>query len=411
MTSLYSDAKKIYETAIGAALPDEAVRRALEGRAFPDGVVLVAVGKAAWTMAKAAYDTLGADTVRDGVVITKYGHSEGPIGSLPILEAGHPVPDENTVKAAGVATEKVTGLTEKDTVLFLLSGGGSALFEDPLVPLAEMADVTAQLLACGADITEINTIRKRLSGVNGGKFALRCAPAKVVSIILSDVVGDRVDMIASGPTVLDTSTREDAVSLVKKYGLKLTEQATKLLDAAPPEDLGNIETLVVGSVRQLCASAKATCEELGYEAHILTDCLACEASQAGEFLAAMARTHQDTDRSLALIAGGETVVHLKGTGMGGRNQEMALSAAAGIAGLENTAVFSVGSDGTDGPTDAAGGIVTGDTKAKLAADGFDLVGCLANNDAYNGLKAAGGLIVTGATGTNVNDLSVVLIKR
>ena len=304
--------------------------------------------------------------------------------------------------------ELVQGLTEEDTVLFLLSGGGSALFEKPLLPSGELQDITSQLLASGADIVEMNTIRKRLSGVKGGRFAQACAPAQVFSIVLSDILGDPLDMIASGPAVLDTSTCEQAQAIAEKYHLKLSGQAKALLMQETPKVLDNVTTQITGSVRQLCAAAANACKEMGYEPVLLTDQLCCEAREAGSFLASIVRTNVGQGKKLAYIAGGETVVHLTGKGMGGRNQELALAAAPGLAGL-NAAVFSVGSDGTDGPTDAAGGYVDGDTAETLAAGGWNVFDTLQNNDAYHALQTSGGLIITGATGTNVNDVAVALV--
>ncbi|MEG2421863.1 MAG: DUF4147 domain-containing protein, partial [Oscillospiraceae bacterium] len=281
--------------------------------------------------------------------------------------------------------------------------------ETPLVPPEALQEVTRSLLACGADIVEMNTVRKRLSAVKGGRFAEHCAPAKVFTIVLSDIVGDPLDMIASGPAYPDSSTCQDAENVVKKYHLKFSQDVTACLQQETPKTLDNVETAVTGSVRELCVAAGAACRERGYEPIFLTDSLTCQAREAGEFLAAIARSHQKREKPLAFLAGGETVVHLTGTGMGGRNQELALSAAAGISGLENTAVFSVGSDGTDGPTDAAGGFVTGETQELLQEKGTDIFTVLAQNDAYHALEACGGLIVTGATGTNVNDVAVLLL--
>ncbi len=405
---LRNHAQKIIDAAIKDNLPDEAVRHALTGREFTGNLYLIAIGKAAWQMAAAADECLGGK-VKEGLVITKYDHSQGPIANYRIIEAGHPVSDENSYAAAQAALDMVSGLSSDDTVLFLVSGGGSALFEKPLVPEEEMRDVTKQLLACGADITEMNTIRKRLSAVKGGKFAKAC-PAKVVAVVLSDILGDPLDMIASGPAAPDKSLREQAKALVAKYDLKLSEKALKLLDIETPKQLDNVESHIVGSVKRLCESAAKTASELGYEPHVLTDQLCCEARDAGSFLASIARTHADDGKALAYIAGGETVVHLTGKGLGGRNQEIALSAAAGIAGLDNVLVFSLGSDGTDGPTDAAGGIVDGCTAGKLADIGISIDKVLADNDAYTALGKVDGLLMTGPTGTNVNDVAVVLIK-
>ena len=219
---LRSHADAIIGASIPAVLPDEAVKRALEGQTFPGRVLLVAAGKAAWQMAKAAYDVLG-DRIENGVVVTKYDHVMGPIGKFRCFEAGHPVPDENSFRGTQAALGLVEDLTENDTVLFLLSGGGSALFEKPLVSGEVLQDITGQLLACGADIVEINTIRKRLSAVKGGRFAEVCTPAKVFSIVLSDILGDPLDMIASGPAVPDTSTCEQAITIAKKNDLHMPE--------------------------------------------------------------------------------------------------------------------------------------------------------------------------------------------
>ena len=198
MSKLRQDADAIIQAAITAAQPDEAVRKALEGRDFGSGrVVLVAAGKGAWQMANAASRILGS-RIDTGIVITKYDHSKGPIANFTIREAGHPIPDENSFTATQQALDLVSGLTAQDTVLFLLSGGGSALFEKPLIPVEDMSRLTKELLASGADINEINTLRKRFSAVKGGKFALACMPAKVYNIVLSDVIGDRIDSIASG---------------------------------------------------------------------------------------------------------------------------------------------------------------------------------------------------------------------
>ena len=411
MQTLRQDAQTVIDRALADAMPDSAVRRALEHFHRPSGrLVLIAAGKAAWQMAKAAYDVLGTD-VSCGAVITKYDHVKGAIGTLELFEAGHPVPDENSYRATARALELVSGLTENDTVLFLLSGGGSALFEKPLIPPEEMDDITRQLLACGADIVEINTLRKRLSAVKGGKFAQHAAPARVYSVVLSDILGDPLDMIASGPAYPDSSTAEQARAVVKKYGLKLSAAALELLDRETPKQLDNVTTRITGSVRQLCTAASETCQTLGYTPVVLTASLACEAREAGAFLGAVAQYHQDSARSLAFIAGGETVVHLTGTGKGGRNQEIALAGAKLLDGLAGTALFSLGSDGTDGPTDAAGGIVTGETAGTLREAGVDIDRVLKDNDAYHALAKADGLIFTGPTGTNVNDLTVLLIRR
>lgn len=403
------DADAIVAASIQAVQPDRAVIRALEGKEFPGRVLLVAAGKAAWAMAKAAHDCMG-ERIEAGVVVTKYGHIMGPIANYDCREAGHPVPDGNSFAGTQAALDLVRGLKAEDTVLFLLSGGGSALFEKPLIPGEVLQDVTRQLLACGADIVEINTIRKRLSAVKGGRFAQACVPAQVFSIVLSDILGDPLDMIGSGPACPDSATNAQALAVAQKYRLNLPPDTWSLLEQETPKSLDNVTTLVTGSVRELCTAAANKCKVLGYEPVFLTDRLCCEAREAGSFLSGILKSHAGSGKSLAFIAGGETVVHLTGAGKGGRNQELALAAAVGIAGLAGAAVFSVGSDGTDGPTDAAGGYVDGTTLAELKAKGLDPFAVLSENDAYHALKAVDGLIVTGPTGTNVNDVAVALLR-
>lgn len=267
---LRAHADAIITASIAAVMPDEAVSRALKNFTPRGGrTLLVAAGKAAWQMASAACKVL--DQIDGGVVITKHNHVLGKIPGVTCYEGGHPVPDEGSFSGTRKALELVTGLTQQDSVIFLLSGGGSALFEDPLVPAQELQDITKQLLACGADIVEMNTLRKRLSGVKGGRFALRCAPAQVFCIVLSDILGDPLDMIASGPACPDSSTCQQALEIVNKYSLKLSEQAMTLLNQETPKRLNNVTTHVTGSVRELCAAAEKKCRELGYTPVLLTD--------------------------------------------------------------------------------------------------------------------------------------------
>lgn len=406
---LRRDAERIVRTAIASVLPDRAVERALEGMTFPGRVFIAAVGKAAWQMCRAAVECLQVP-VAEGVVVTKYGHVRGPIGGITCVEAGHPVPDVQSFQGTRRILEMTKDLSETDTVLFLLSGGGSALFEEPLIEGEELQDITRQLLACGADIVQINTIRKRLSAVKGGKFARWCQPARVEAVVLSDILGDPLDMIASGPAAPDSSTCAQAMEIARMYGLKLSRRAWQCLEVETPKELDNVHTRVIGSVRQLCTAAERECWALGYETVFLTDRLCCQAREAGSFLASILRSYTGCGKKLAFLAGGETVVHLTGRGLGGRNQEIALAAAPGIAGLE-AAVISVGSDGTDGPTDAAGGYGDGDTLEALAARGLRPEQVLQENDAYHALDAVGGLIFTGPTGTNVNDIAVALLRE
>ena len=409
--NMRKDAAQIMQASLHAVLPDAAVRRALQAFRQPKGrLVMVALGKAAWQMAHAASDALG-NAIEEGIVITKYGHDMGPIPRTVIWQAGHPIPDQNSFDATAAAIELVQPLRQQDTVLLLISGGGSALFEKPLCPPDELTDMTDQLMRCCANIVEINTLRKRVSAVKGGRFAQLCAPAQVFSIVLSDIVGDPLDMIASGPAYPDQSTSEQAISIVQKYGLHLSPTILSLLEQPLPHTLDNVETHITGSVRELCTAAAAQCRALGYDPVILTDSLSCEAREAGSFLAAVAQYQARICQApCAFIAGGETVVHITGTGKGGRNQELALSAARGLSGIPNAVLFSVGSDGTDGPTDAAGGIVDGSTRDALLAQGIGIEAVLQQNDAYTALDRVGGLIRTGPTGTNVNDVAVLLLR-
>ena len=408
ISRLRQDAETIVKESIREVQPDKAVVRALEENPLSGRIRLVAVGKAAWQMAKTAAGFLG-DKLEKGIVVTKYGHVQGEIPGVECYEGGHPVPDEGSFCGTRKALKLTEGLTSEDTVLFLLSGGGSALFELPLIPPEELQDLTRQLLACGADIVEINTLRKRLSAVKGGRFAEHCTPARVFSIILSDILGDPPDMIASGPACPDSSTCEEAMEIVRRYQLSLSDETRRLLMVETPKSLSNSQWRITGSVRELCAAAARGCERLGYEPVFLTDRLCCQAREAGSMMASILRTHAEDGKKLAFLAGGETVVRLTGHGKGGRNQELALAAAEGIAGLENAALFSVGSDGTDGPTDAAGGFVDGETCHLLLEQGIHIEQVLQDNDAYHALQRTEGLIFTGPTGTNVNDVAVGLL--
>ena len=425
--TLYEHAEAIIRKTIEDVLPDRAVRNALEGLELQGHVFVLAVGKAARVMAEAAADVLGA-RMEKGLVVTKYGHAKGALPGFLVMEAGHPVPDENSVRAGEAAVRFVREAGEGDTVLFLISGGGSALLELPEegLSLSDIQETTQKLLRCGADITEINLIRKRLSSVKGGKLAGCLRSGKAYSVILSDVVGGSEDMIASGLTYPDRSDPQEVLRLLEKYDLRLPERVERILlrggmrtelppqeDPIPPETFPpqknpvRVENHVVGSVRQLCLAAVSHARELGYHAYLLTDSMQGEAREEGKRIASLADS-TDYERPFALIAGGETVVKVTGDGLGGRNQELALSAAGILDGKEDVLLFSLGSDGTDGPTDAAGGIVDGRTAERLHALGIDMEDVLRRNDAYHALRAADGLLLTGATGTNVNDVTVLL---
>lgn len=405
--SLKQEATEIAMEAIQTCLPDPAVQNALlKMPVFHGRLILVSIGKAAWRMASAAAKVPGI-IIDKGIVITKYGHVQGQIPHVECYEAGHPVLDENSIIATKRAEELVENLSADDLVLFLVSGGGSALFEDPLITLQELQNLTSQLLACGAGIEEINTIRKRLSKVKAGRFALQCMPARVYAVILSDIIGDPLDMIASGPAYQDSSTAEDAEKIVSKYHLSISEKVENLLKVETPKRLTNVETVVTGSVSILVQNAANIAKAKGYETEIISDHLNGIARETGRSLAIYALKNEEKGRKKAWIAGGETVVEIKGNGKGGRNQEIALAAAEVLSG-HNMAIVSVGSDGTDGPTDAAGGVCDGKTAQNLNAKGIRIPDVLQNNDAYHALEKVNGLIKSGPTGTNVNDVTIIL---
>lgn len=415
MRDLREDAEKIIENIIKENLPGDAVKKALTNHKFETNeIYLIAIGKAAYTMAEAAKEFLG-DRLKKGIVVTKYEHSKGSLENIEIYEAGHPVADENSVKATEKCIELAETLKATDELVFLVSGGGSAIFEKPSegVTLDDIITVTNNLLKSSADIVEINMIRKRLSAVKAGRFAEIAAPAKIYAVILSDVLGDRLDSIASGPVVPDMSTVQDALNVVAKYDLGAPYNVLKNLEIETPKSITNVETAIVGSVKTLIESAYKSASNLGYTSYVLTNTLNCEAREAGRFLASITNdtlkgeTH--FERPCAIIAGGETVVTVTGQGKGGRNQEKALSFASGVAGGEGVLFFSLGSDGTDGPTDAAGAVVNGSTVSQLKEKNIDVAEVIKNNDSYEALKQVDSLIFTGPTGTNVNDVCVILI--
>ena len=402
--------------AVGRMNPREGVMRILEKERFSGEVVLLSLGKAGWSMAEAALEVLGSRISR-GLVVTKYGHSRGPLGDLEIIEAGHPLPDQNSLRAGEKGFALAENLSSEDTLLLLVSGGGSALFELPLegVTLGDMESLTGQLLRAGADIREINSLRKRLSRVKGGRLAERAFPARVLSLLLSDVLGDYPDDIASGPGVPDAGTCEAAREVLSRYKIRLSPEARQALDKETPKELPRGEWRLIGGVGLLCEAAARECRSRGFAPWIITTSLACEAREAGAFFASLARTIRRGESSFsppcAFIAGGETVVHLHGKGKGGRNQELALAGAFGLENLPGVVLLSLGSDGTDGPTEAAGGRVDGETLERLRREGGNPRKFLEDNDAYHALKLSGDLVITGPTGTNVNDLILLLVAE
>jgi hydroxypyruvate reductase len=408
------EAAEIFREALLEMLPGAAVKRSLSGARLKDKIILVGIGKASWTMAKAASEELG-ERIVSGVIVTKYGHSRGPVAGIEIFEAGHPLPDHNTLKA----TERILEITREagvaQTILFLVSGGGSALFEKPAdgLSLNDMSDITSELLLGGADISELNTVRKHLSSVKGGKFAIHCMPAEIFQITLSDVLGDRPDMVASGPASPDPSTSGEALAVIKKYKIPISPELESALRSETPKSLDNVSFEIAGNCAGLCRAAKMAAEKRGCISEIVTDRLEGEARLAGAMAAArmLDESGKYGKAKRCLLWGGETTVTVKGNGKGGRSQELALAATEKISGYQNIVILSAGSDGTDGPTDAAGGIVDGLTWEKIRTAGLDPMEMLENNDSYNALDAAGALFKTGPTGTNVNDIVIAIAEN
>ncbi len=393
-------------------------------------VRLVAAGKAAAAMTAAAAEVLSGRLER-GVLVTKYGHLEGHAlpRTIEIFEAAHPVPDEAGRAAVAAVEELLAGCREGDVVVTLLSGGASALLADPAEPitLSELQATTGLLLRSGASIVELNAVRKHLSRLKGGQLARLAAPATVVSLILSDVVGDPLDVIASGPTAPDPTTFAEAWNVVVSRGLvdalppavraHLREGVAGRLPETPkPDDplLGRVHNALVGSNRLAALAAVEEARALGYTALLLSTFVEGEAREVARVVAALGRgvlAHGDpVPPPACLVFGGETTVTVRGDGRGGRNQELALAAAIALEGLDGVSVMALATDGSDGPTDSSGGIVDGATAGAIRAAGLEPAAALAANDAYPALEAAGAQLRTGPTGTNVNDLTVVLVR-
>lgn len=405
--------------------PEVAERiKAAKGR-----IIVVGAGKAGAPMAGAVSEIFG-DKIAAGRVIVKYGHTlPQPIrSSIQISEAGHPVPDEAGLLAAQEIAGLLLSTTEDDVVLCLISGGGSALLTLPAdgLTLGDLQATTEKLLAAGATINQVNTIRKHLSAVKGGRLAEMAAPAAVYTLILSDVVGDPLEVIGSGPTVPDPTTFEDAWKIVDQYQLApiLPARVVQRLQAgragAIPDTpkpgaavLARVFNAVIASNYIAARAAAVAAGQAGLETCLLTTFVEGEAREVGRVVAGLAKglvTDQGpVKRPACLVLGGETTVSLRGDGQGGRNQEMALAAAIALQGWPKTLVVCLGTDGTDGPTDAAGAFADGSTVEKARAAGLEAVEYLNRNDAYNFFAAIGDLIVTGPTRTNVNDLIFVLV--
>ena len=434
-------ALQIFQAGLQAVDPVEAIRRhvtlndnvlRISDRQFNlkdyDRILVVGAGKAVAPMAKAVEDLLG-NRISDGVIVVKDEHGL-PLKKIKVREASHPVPDERGVKG----TEEILSLVEtagrRDLIICLISGGGSALLIAPVhdISLEDKRNATKLLLACGATIHEFNAVRKHLSRAKGGRLAQMAYPATVTSLILSDVVGDDLDVIASGPTVPDSSTFDDAEQILKGYGIwdqlpptvrdHLAKGTSGPIEDTPKSDNAAFQQcsqVLVGTNLQALKAAGQEAKRLGYHPLILSSKVEGEAREVAKFYAAIASEVLSSGNPLkppvCVLAGGETTVTLKGDGRGGRNQEFALAAALAITGLDNVVVLSGGTDGTDGPTDAAGAMADGTTVARALEKGLDPKDFLRRNDSYTLFQHLENLLMTGPTRTNVMDMYMLLVGR
>lgn len=401
-----NDALDIISCAVKAADPYDSTRNILNSLKdeLMQSLTVFSIGKAAVPMADAAQSVFG-ERIKNGLLVTKYSH----IGSFfskyfDMVEAAHPISDNNSILAAEKALMIAENLGEGDALLVLLSGGGSALLEKSVVSAEIQREITKKLLARGAEIDKINAIRRRISLVKGGKLAAAAYPAKVYTVALSDVLSNDKSVIASGITVKESLPKDEFMKIANKY---LPEYIEIFKTTVSDEEIkiNDGGYFFAGDINSLCSAAEKRAKELGYNVADSFRALTGEASDNAARLIAKALKQSGKN---AYVYGGETTVTLKGGGLGGRNQEMALRAAIELKGKDNIVFASVGSDGTDGPTDAAGGIADGDTYRKMKEKGIDPEAELKNNNSYYALGAADALIVTGPTGTNVNDLTLIL---
>jgi glycerate 2-kinase len=422
--------REILSAELAAADPEEAVRRfvriegnavvAGDGRFEAERVFVLAAGKAAGAMARAAEELFG-ERIAGGLIVTKYG-PEASSEKLEVIFAAHPEPDEKGVEAARRAEELARSLGEGDLLLALISGGASALLADPAPPieLADLKKLTGALLRSGANISEINAVRKHVSVLKGGGLARLAAPAPTLALLLSDVVGDDPSAIASGLTAPDPTTLDDVRRVLERYSIEPPESVAEYLKNAPetpkPGDLifERVANVVCGSGRHAAEAAVAKARELEYEPMLLSTTITGDARGIASVYAAVVREVLESGNPLpppcAVVSGGEATVTVRGDGTGGPNQEFALALAVELDGIGGWAALAADTDGNDGPTDAAGGLVDGATAEAIRSGGTDPEEALANNDAYAALEVGGALLITGATGTNVNDLRVVLVS-
>lgn len=438
-SQLREDSRRIFAAGVAAVDPVATLQRTVvrhgdtlvvAGRSYDlrryAHIYVVGAGKAGATMGQGLEEAL-TTRLDAGTVTVKYGHL-APMTRLALHEAGHPIPDTAGVQGAEAIVRLVQQAGEDDLVFCLLSGGGSALLPAPTpgITLEEKQQLTSLLLECGASIDEINAIRKHISQLKGGQLARLVAPATLITLVLSDVVGDRLDAIASGPTVPDPSTFQDCLDIVARYDLferlpasirtRLQRGQAGLEPETPKGDdaaFTRCQTVIIGSNRIALQAARAAAAALGYRTLLLSSFVQGEAREIARFYAAIAQEIRHHGEPLAapacVLAGGETTVTLRGAGKGGRNQELALAAALALVGVERVVVLSGGTDGTDGPTEAAGAIADGQTVARAHALGLEAETYLRHCDSYHFFAALDDLLITGATGTNVMDMHLVLV--
>lgn len=421
---------EIFQAALGAVDPETLIRKETADvrNVYEKGrfkrLVVIGFGKASFGMARAIEEGF-SEKISDGLIITKYGHG-GTLGRIKTREAAHPIPDYAGLRATEEVLSLLRSVEEKTLVVTLISGGGSALLVRPAegVSLSQKQKTTDLLLRSGADIHEVNTVRKHISAVKGGRLAEAAHPARMLVFIISDVLGDSLDVIASGPTSPDPSTYKDAHEVLLRRGMlnevpgAVKEFISQGMRGERPETpkpgspvFSSVENTIVGTNSLALGAAKEKAAALGLEVEVLTSELKGEAREAGRWLAKKALEAKEKGRrNLCLISGGETTVTVKGKGKGGRNMELALSFALEIEGKGGISLLSGGTDGTDGPTDSAGAVVDGLTAVRARQMGLDPLSSLGENDSYGFFEKTGGLLKTGPTGTNVMDVEIALIN-
>jgi len=441
LTSMRTEAIAIFNASLKAVDPVNAVKRFLkkEGKklfvkdtsfdlSLFDNIYLIGFGKAGAAMARGVEEILG-DDLRAGIVSVKYGHRDKVSAKIKINEAAHPVPDEAGMKGAQAIVDFLKQRNERDLIICVISGGGSAILPLPYrgITLAEKQQTTKLLLACGADIKEINAIRKHISQVKGGQLARMAQPATLVTLILSDVIGDPLDSIASGPAAPDQSTFDDCWKILQKYDLlgKIPPAVERHLKSGVENSIpdtpkagdpafSKTHNVIIGSNWEAVAAARDFAQNLGYNTLVLSTFVEGETKDVARVHAAIAKevnkTGHPVEKPACIISGGETTVTIRGDGLGGRNQEFVLAAAMDINGMENTVILSAGTDGTDGPTDAAGAIADGETIARANQLKLDSLKYLQNNDSYHFFEQLNDLVKTDPTNTNVMDIRIMLIK-